>query len=121
MQFFGASGLAIGNVLAAIIQAVFLWKVLVKHSNELTEIPLHNALLKILTAGVLMGLFCLIGDKTLLSFSLSGKGYALATVCLTIPCSAAAYFTILYFLKFEELKILTAHLNRFISSRNKDR
>ena len=121
MQFFGANGLAIGNVLASIIQTLFLWRALAEHRNELTEIPLHNALLKILTAGCLMGLFCVIGNETLLGFNLVGKGYALATVCFVIPISAAIYFIILYLLKFDELKILAVHLNRFTLNRNKDR
>ena len=121
MQFLGASGLAMGNVFAAIIQAVFLWRALAKHRNELTKIPLHNAFFKILAAGGVMGLFCVIGDKILLGFNLAGKEYAFANVCFVIPCCAAIYFIVLYFLKFDELKILTVHLNRFILNHNKDR
>jgi putative peptidoglycan lipid II flippase len=117
MQFLGASGLAIGNVLAAIVQSIFLWRALVKNRSELTEIPLYDAVFKILCAGVLMGLFCVIGDQTLQGFNLTGKEYALANVCFVIPLCAVLYFVILYLLKFEELKILMTHLNRFVSSR----
>ncbi|MGK0309833.1 MAG: putative peptidoglycan lipid II flippase [Lentimonas sp.] len=121
MQFLGASGLAIGNVLAAIIQSVFLWRALAGHRVELAEFPLYGAFFKILGAGALMGLFCVIGDKILLGFNLAEKEYALATVFFLIPCCVAIYFIILYLLKFEELKILTTYLDRFISSRKRDR
>ena len=68
-----------------------------------------------------MGLFCVIGDQILLSFDLIGKQYALANVFFVIPFCGTIYFVILYILKFEELKILTAHLNRLISGRKNDR
>lgn len=119
MQFLGARGLAIGNVLAAIVQSVFLWRALADHRRELTEIPLCNVFFKILAAGSLMGLSCVIGDQALLYFDFTKKVYALATVCFVIPCCAAIYFVTLYFLKFDELKLLITHLNQFISSRKR--
>ena len=120
MQFLGASGLAISNVLAAIVQSVCLWRALTKHHNELAEFSLRDAFLKILGAGILMGVFCVIGDQILLSLNLDEKTYALVIICLVIPVCAVIYFIILHLLKFEELKIFTDYLSRFISNRKKD-
>ena len=120
MQFLGAAGLAISNVLAAIVQSACLWRALTGDRSEFNDFPLSNTFLKVLGAGVLMGFFCVIGDQTLLSFNLIGKEYALATICLLIPCCAAIYFAVLYLLGFEELTLLIACLNRFISGRKKD-
>ena len=36
MQFLGVQGLAISNVLAAIVQSVLLWRALVGHHSELS-------------------------------------------------------------------------------------
>ena len=119
MQFLGVNGLAIGNVIAAIVQSVCLWRALKRHHSELAEFPLRDSFLKILCAGVLMGLFCVVCNQMLLSFNLAGKEYALFTVCFIIPFCAVLYFLILRLLKFEELKILTAYLSRFISGRKK--
>lgn len=120
MQFLGASGLAISNVLAAIVQSVCLWRALTEHRSELAEFSLRNAFFKILGAGILMGVFCVIGDQILLSLNLDEKAYALIIICLVIPLCVAIYFVILHLLKFEELKILTDYLSRFISNRRKD-
>ena len=117
MQFLGAIGLAISNVLAAIIQAVCLWRALTGQRGGLNELPLRGAFIKIATSGIAMGLVCMIGDQALLSFGLSAKTYALVTFCLLIPACVVIYFAILYCLKFEELKLLTAYLNRRIVGR----
>ena len=119
MQFLGASGLAISNVFAALVQSVCLWRALTRHRNELTECSLRDAFLKILGSGIVMGLFCVIGDQILLSLNLGEKEYALIIICLVIPLCVAIYFIILYLLKFEELKIFTDYLARFISNRKK--
>lgn len=117
MQFLGAVGLAISNVLAAIVQSVCLHRVLKKHRSELNEFPLRAALLKISGAGVLMGILCMMADQILLGFDLIGKSYGLVTVCFVIPSCAVIYFVLLYVLRFEELKLLSNFLSRFISGR----
>lgn len=121
MQFLGAIGLAISNVFAAAVQSACLWRALTGHRSEFDDFPLRNAFLKILGAGIVMGLFCMIGNRTLLGFNLVDKEYAFATTFFVIPCCAFIYFIILYILRFEELKILTNYLNRFILGRNKNR
>jgi len=121
MQFLGAAGLAIGNVLAAIVQSGYLWRALTRHRNQLKESSFRYALLKILGASIVMGLFCVVGDEALLRVGLASKRYALVTVVFLVPCCAAIYFMILCLLKFEELKIITDRLNQIISSRKKSR
>ncbi len=119
MQFLGAVGLAISNVLAAIVQTVCLWRALTRHRSGLNELPLRDAFLKIGASGMVMGLVCLIGAQALLSFGFSAKEYALVTLCLVIPGCIIVYFTILYWLRFEELKILTTYLKRWITTRKR--
>lgn len=117
MQFLGAIGLAVSNVLSAIAQSVCLWRALTNQHSEFNKVSFRSAFGKILGAGTVMGLICVILDQTLLGFGFTGKGYALVTICFVIPVCVAIYFTVLYFLRFEELKLLTAQLNRFISKR----
>ena len=120
MQFFGANGLAMSNVLAAIVQAVCLWQALTKCCSELYEFPLRDAFFKILVSGISMGLLCVISNQVLLGFNPSVKEYAFATLFLVIPCCASIYFIILYFLRFEELELLTAYMKRLILGRKRD-
>lgn len=115
MQFYGAAGLAIGNVLAAIIQSLFLWQILSRNRNEFAEKPLRQAFFKILCSGLVMGLFCICGHVAVLSFNLAEKLYATLMVCVFIPFGAALYFGMLYLLKFEELNLLTGLFRRFLS------
>ena len=120
MQFLGASGLAISNVIAAIVQSTLLWRVLRRKRRELEEFPLRNALFKILGAGALMGVVCKVGDQIVLEFGLVEKSYGLAIVCLVIPCCVAIYFALLYLFRFEELTLLGNFLSRFTSGRKKN-
>ncbi len=119
MQFLGAVGLAISNVLAAIVQSVCLYRILGKHHSKLSESPLSTTLLKVSVAGILMGVLCIINDQILLGFGLVDRLYGLVTVCFTIPTCVIFYFMLLYLLRFEELKLLSSFLSRFISKRKK--
>jgi putative peptidoglycan lipid II flippase len=117
MQFYGASGLAAGNVLAAIVQSACLWRALSKHRSEVGFSHLRGAFAKVLCAGLGMGLFCFIGHALVLSFDLADKLNAAVIVGLFVPGGAALYFGLLYVLKFEELDALAGMLRRFIPKR----
>jgi len=117
MQFYGACGLAAGNVLAAIVQTVCLWRALSKHRSEVGFVQLRGAFAKILCAGVGMGLFCFIGHAFVLSFDLADKLNAAVAVGVFVPSGAALYFGLLYLLKFEELDVLAGMVRRVLPKR----
>jgi len=117
MQFYGASGLAAGNVLAAIAQSLCLWRALSKHRNEIGFLHLRGAFVKILCAAVAMGFFCMLGHALVQSFGLADKLNAAVIVGVFVPSGAALYFGLLYLLKFEELDIFVGMLRRVILGR----
>lgn len=114
MQFYGASGLAAGNVIAAIVQAVVLWRAMSKRCADVGFTRLRAAFGKIVLAGIAMGLFCLVGRAFVLSFDLAEKVRAAVMVCVLVPGGAALYFGLLSLLKFEELRAFTAMARRFL-------
>jgi len=114
MQFFGASGLAAGNVVAAVVQAVLLWSALSRSSAQIAFKWLRASMVKILVAGLLMGLFCTVGLWFIESFALVGKVHALVSVGILVPAGAAVYFAILFALKFEELGGLMGLFKRLL-------
>jgi putative peptidoglycan lipid II flippase len=117
MQWFGARGLAAGNVIAAVVQSICLWRALSKHRSEVGFSHLRTAFAKVLCAGVAMGLFCLIGNAVVLSFNLADKLNAAVVVCVFVPSGAALYFGLLSLMKFEEMDALTGLLRRFLPKR----
>jgi putative peptidoglycan lipid II flippase len=119
MQIYGAAGLAAGNVIAAVVQSIMLWRAMSKHRSDVGFMRLRKAFGKILIAGFAMGLFCLAGHALVLSFDLADKLRAAVIVCLFVPSGAALYFGLLYLLKFEELNMLRGMLLRFLPGKNK--
>ena len=117
MQFYGACGLAAGNVLAAIVQSACLWRALSKHRSEVGFSHLRGAFTKVLCAGLGMGLFCFIGHACVLSFELADKLNAAVVVGVFVPSGAALYFGLLYLLKFEELDVLAGMVRRVLPKR----
>ena len=117
MQFYGAGGLAAGNVLAAVVQSACLWRALSKRRSEVGFSQLRGAFAKVLCAGVAMGLFCVLGHALVLSFDLADKLNAAVIVGVLVPSGAALYFGLLYLLKFEELDALAQMLRRFMPKR----
>ncbi|MEN8662811.1 MAG: murein biosynthesis integral membrane protein MurJ [Lentimonas sp.] len=114
MQFFGASGLAAANVIAALVQAVLLWSALSKNRDEIAFKWLRPALLKIVAAGALMGLGCAVGLLLVDSFQLVDKLHALVAVGVLVPGGVVLYFGLLYLFKFEEFDRLAGLLKRFL-------
>ena len=115
MQFLGVQGLAISNVLAAMVQAVCLWRALVNHHRELSIVRMRSACFKILGAGMIMGVFCVFSDQLLQSYNLEGKRYALATIGFVMPLCVVLYVGLLYLLKFEELKLLLGRVKEKVN------
>jgi putative peptidoglycan lipid II flippase len=120
MQFFGAKGLAAANVIAAVIQSAFLWKALSRRNARVCYGRLLMAGLKILSAGVLMGLFCIYAAPWFGVLPVPGKLGALAIVAVLVPVAVVIYFALLALFRFEELEALKTLLKRFIGRRNTD-
>jgi putative peptidoglycan lipid II flippase len=112
MQFLGASGLAAANVIAAVVQSVLLWRALVSRADDIRLAQLLPAYGQILIAGLVMGIFCLLGAYAINCLNLSQKLSAVTTVGLLVPLGALLYFKLLQQFGFEEMKGLKKMLSR---------
>jgi putative peptidoglycan lipid II flippase len=121
MQFWGASGLATANVLAALAQSILLWRALAVGREALSFRALRPALFKVLLASVGMGLACALGWLSLAGFDLGDKLSAALIVAVCVPVGAGVYFALLYLLRFEEIGALKAMLLRYLPQRPSSR
>lgn len=116
MQFWGASGLALANVVAAVVQTLLLWRALAAAQQGISFARLRPAFVKILIAGLAMGLFCAAAAGMIGQLGFDGKIYSLSVVLLLVPGGALLYFGVLYLLRFEEMDGLKRLLRRFTSA-----
>ncbi|MEO0508733.1 MAG: murein biosynthesis integral membrane protein MurJ [Verrucomicrobiota bacterium] len=113
MQFMGATGLALANVLAAIVQSAMLWNALASSVPSIRLKSLGQSILKILIAALGMGIFCWFGIWLIPEFvPLSGKALDLSLVLLGVPLGAGLYFGLLGLMRFEELGELKSVFKR---------
>lgn len=117
MQFWGAAGLAAANVLAALAQSWLLWRALSARCPSISCHALHPALSKVLIAGAIMGLFCVLAWSCLAGFDISEKLSAALTVAVCVPGGAVVYFILLYLLRFEEIATLKEMFLRYLTKR----
>jgi len=114
MQFLGAAGLALANVIAAVVQAVLLWRALSSERPELGLSRLNRSFLQALGAALAMALVCWIGLEFSGLFRLDAKPRALLEVLVLVPLGAGVYFLVLKLLRFEEMEQLAALARRFV-------
>jgi putative peptidoglycan lipid II flippase len=101
MFWMGEQGLALANIAAAAIQSVLLLRDLKQRHPGLDYHSLLIPLFKILTAGVVMGLFCFILSVPVEGLSLDSKPASLLAVCLLVPGGVLVYGLALMLLRFE--------------------
>jgi len=106
MQFFGSSGLAAANVLAAFVQAALLWRALSVVLPTIRINAIAIACLKAFVAAALMAVACWLGDQWLGSLNLELKIQAAVRVGILVPAGVLVYFTLLTLLRFDELDAL---------------
>jgi putative peptidoglycan lipid II flippase len=117
MQFWGASGLAAGNVLAALAQSWLLWRALSVRRPGISWRALRPALYKVLVAGAIMGLFCALAWSFLAGFGLNEKLSSALVISVCVPGGAMVYFILLYLLRFEELATVKAMYLSYLMKR----
>ena len=113
MQSFGAAGLAAGNVLAAILQSLLLWRALVAREPRVGFPALRKALLQIALAATVMGLAVWLASTihmTVAAKTESARISEALLVCIAAPGGAALYFATLGLLRFQDLTGLKALL-----------
>lgn len=118
MQFFGAAGLASANVLAALVQSLLLWRSLARGRSALSFAALRSPLLKVVVAGVVMGLACAWTWPYLSGLFANEKLSSALTVGLCVPGGMGLYFSLLYLLRFEELDMMKRMLLRYLPKRS---
>jgi putative peptidoglycan lipid II flippase len=113
MQFLGAAGLAVANVLAAFVQAGLLWRALAESLPAVRFNSIRSALVKIVFAACIMGAFCTKGAQWTAYLSYFDPKLLVAIqVALLLPSSVALYFGLLALLRFEDLKELNVIIRR---------
>lgn len=110
MQFLAERGLALANVLAALVQAVLLWQALARRHHALRLANLAQAGRKIFISTSIMAAFCLCGLVLLHLGNLTGKLHAWIAITALVPGGIAVYFYFLYLQGFEELNLLVGKL-----------
>ena len=116
MQFFGAEGLATATVLAAIAHSYLLWRALASKRKALNIRILYPEILKVIFAGFMMGLACLLLLAAVSMIELSPKLSATFVVAIGVPYGVGVYFALLYFFRFKELDAIRSILVRSIPS-----
>lgn len=114
MQFFGAVGLATANVMAAIAQSYLLWRAISLQQKDINLSALWPAISKIIFAGFIMGLACIIIFYIPVNFVTNEKITAALTVGVIVPIGVCIYLGLLYILRFEELDALKSILSRYL-------
>lgn len=114
MQFFGAAGLALANVLTALIQSVLLSRGLSSKSEDLRFIGMGKPLLQITAGAIAMG-FVVLLTAAACSMLLSIEEAKLIDgiiVALGVPAGALAFFAMLTLLRFKDIDELKSLLLR---------
>lgn len=114
MQFWAERGLALANVLAAVMQSILLWYALSRHRQGLKLTDLLPAFAKILLAALLMGIACWAGLRGIAATGLEGKLHALISVGFLVPAGILVYFSVLHRFGLEELHYISDRLKRFL-------
>ncbi|MEM8867801.1 MAG: murein biosynthesis integral membrane protein MurJ [Verrucomicrobiota bacterium] len=106
MQFLEVSGLALANVIAAVVQSVLIWRSVAKTHPSIQWTHLKKALLQILVASAVLALVCLLVPAGLGLLGLGEKSDAFAVVLICIPLAVGVYLGLLYRFKFEEMDVI---------------
>ena len=107
MRWIGEVGLASANVLAAIVQATLLLKILKKNHLNFSFSEFKNPLLKIFFASAVMGTACYFGLGFFQGFESGNQTTSLPPVLCLVPTGALLYLVLLYILRLEVLVELT--------------
>ena len=116
MQFLAERGLALANVIAAMVQAILLWRALTHRHNSIRLASLRGTGIKILASTAIMAVFCQGGLLLLNTSNLAGKLHALIAVAALIPGGITIYFYTLYIQGFEELSLLAGKFRKKLQS-----
>lgn len=116
MQLLGAAGLAIANVVAAIVQASMLWRALARSVPAMKVAAMGKAALQIVVAAFAMGCFCWLAVWLSAEFlSLGDRAQDVVLVVMGVPAGALLYFGVLALFRFEELADLkTLFVQKFL-------
>ncbi len=110
MQFFGAAGLAAGNVIAAIVQSALLWKSLSTRVEGVRVRYLWKPLVQITSAALLMALAVHLGAlvvREAIPLDL-GKLTNGLIVAFGVPVGSISYLALLTVFRFQEIGELKA-------------
>lgn len=113
MQFLGAAGLALGNVLAAVVQAVLLWGALSRGRPRVAAARLRRSIGQVLLGSLAMGVACWAGRGLIGALPFGPKPLSVIEVVLLVPAGVVVYFACLKLLRFEEMNLLGQLVARY--------
>lgn len=106
MQFIGASGLALANVLSAALQSALLWRAVHRCRSADPDASVGSEILKIAMASLLMGLACGLGSMVFPSGLFPSKLADGLRLLVTIPLAIGLYFGLLGLLGYRDMETL---------------
>jgi len=118
MRFLGAAGLALANVLAALVQALLLWSALSRQRPQLAARRLVPAIGRIIAAAAGMAAACGAGMAFLGLIAVPPKVSASLEVLALVPLGAVVYLYLLKLLRFEEMNALGEFVARYWGKRS---
>ncbi len=121
MQLWGTPGLAAANLLAAIYQSFHLQWLLIRKKPVFSDVSLRAALIRILSAGAVMGLVTWGGWFVIHSALGEGKTAFLLAILVLIPLGVLVYFACLWALRFEERREVGDLLLRLLRRKSPSR
>lgn len=113
MRWMGTPGLALANLISAVVQSMVLHVQLKKKAAHFAVIRYGSALAKIGVAAFCMGVFAWGGNRWMGEWMAEGKAMYFAVVAVVIPLAVLIYFGVLALLKFEDLKVSPRKLLKF--------
>ncbi len=109
---FGVRGLALANVLTALVQCLLLWRALNRVALGVNFAALIPAFVKIAFAGLVMGVLCYLGTVGIAWFALPERVAVFTKVLFLVPLGVAAYGACLWLVRFEDTGTLIEMVRR---------
>lgn len=113
MRVWGVAGLASANVLAVVVQVLFLWRALMRDHPGVELRAFKQAFVQVGLAATMMGVVCQLGLWCLAAVDFSSvKLEAIITVGGLVPLAIVLYGVLLHWFQFEELSVLKRLIGR---------
>jgi putative peptidoglycan lipid II flippase len=112
MHILGVKGLALANVIAAVVQTHLLWRGLAKHTSNCNFRQLLSPFVRTIGSVAAMGSLCLLIKYASIHLVDNLHLQAIATLSIGIPLGVFVFALGLWWLRFEEFELLREVVKR---------